>query len=316
MSGSPSTTPDQPRAASLPPPFAAALERYLASLGQEPGLSSHTEEAYRRDLERYSHIVSSRGCRAPVEVTAADVTQALEDLAARGLSPATVARSASAIRRYHAFLVAAGISPSDPAADLRLTRIDRQRPDPLTVEEVERLLAGTDGDTPLTRRDRAVLELLYAAGLKVSELTALQLDEVLTDAALVRVAGGTRRQRVVPVGGEAVQWLEGYRRHGRPSLAGPDSGRVFFLSSRGRPLSRMTVWKIIRAAAQRVSLERPVSPHALRHTFAAHLLEGGADLRDVQQLLGHAHISTTQIYAHADEEHLRRVHQTYHPRAV
>lgn len=302
--------------ASLPAPLATALERFLKDLARQRELSSHTEDAYRRDLLRYSQVLAGLGCGTPGAVTREDVGRALGELDRRGLSAATVARSASAIRRYHAFLVAVDLSERDPAADLSVPRIDRRPPDVLSPAEVERLLAATEGSEPLARRDRAILELLYAAGLKVSELTALEDDHVLAEAALVRVSGRGARERLVPLGREAVTCLERYRRHSRPELVGPESGAIFFLSSRGRALSRMTVWKIIRTAARRAGLERPVSPHALRHTFATHLLDGGADLRDVQQLLGHAHISTTQIYARADADHLRHVHQTYHPRAT
>jgi len=309
-----SASPDRPVDAPPTDPFATSLERFLAALAGSGELSVHTTDAYRRDLRRYAQTLTDLGRRTPAEVTRADVERALAEFGNSGLSPATVARSASAIRRYHTFLAAAGMSQANPAADLSVARIHRPAPEALPMEEVERLLAANAGDEPLERRDRAILELLYATGLKASELAALELDQVMTDTALVQVAGRGARARLVPVGRHAVAALEEYRDSARPHLAGPESGTAFFLSARGRALSRMTVWKIIRAAARRAGLERPLSPHTLRHTFAVHLLEGGADLRDVQQLLGHADISTTQIYARPDGDHLRRVHQTYHPR--
>lgn len=314
MSESASPTPDGAAGASPPEPFATSLQRFLTDLAQQRRLSSHTREAYRRDLLKYGRVLAGLGHRALDRVTPADVSRALAQFEASGLSPATVARSASAIRRFHSYLLDAGLSDRDPAAGLRAPRIDRRPPQVLALEEVEQVMAAAAGPEPLARRDRAMLELLYAAGLKVSELTALEEEQVMTEAALVRVVGRGARDRLVPLGRQAVAALEAYRRHGRPPLAGPDSGPVFFLNARGTRLSRMSVWKIIRAAARRAGLERPVSPHLLRHTFAAHLLEGGADLRDVQLLLGHADISTTQVYARVDEAHLRRVHQTYHPR--
>ena len=314
MSESASPAPSHATHASPPDSFATSLERFLTGLAQQRGLSSHTRDAYRRDLRRYGRILGGLGCRALDRVTPADASRVLGELEDGGLSPATVARSASAIRRFHAYLLAAGLSDRDPAADLSAPRVDRRPPQVLSLDEVGLLLAATAGREPLARRDRAMLELLYAAGLKASELTALEEGQVMIEAALVRVAGRGARDRLLPVGRHAVAALEEYRRHSRPHLAGPESGQVFFLNARGKRLSRMSVWKIIRAAARRAGLEHPVSPHALRHTFAAHLLDGGADLRDVQQLLGHADISTTQIYARVDEARLRHVHQTYHPR--
>ncbi|MFH1569806.1 MAG: tyrosine recombinase [Gemmatimonadota bacterium] len=314
MSASGSAASSAPADAGLPTPFAAALERFLSTLVQERGLSEHTASAYRRDLQRYVRLLAMAGVRRPDGVLPAHLEGAVAALTDAGLSPATVARSISSMRSFHGYLVAHGLSRRDPTGGLAAPRIDRRPPAVLTRAEVEGLMAVAQGSEPLARRDRAILELLYAAGLRVSELTALEEAHLLLDSALVRVCGAGARERLLPVGRQAVAALRDYRRLGRPSLAGPGSGGTFFLSSQGHPLSRMAVWKIIRAAARAAGLERPVSPHTLRHTFAAHLIDGGADLRDVQQLLGHADISTTQIYAHVDPGHLREVHRAFHPR--
>ena len=231
-----------------------------------------------------------------------------------GRSPATVARTVSSMRRFHEFLRSTGRCPEDPTASLRRPRVPRREPDPLTVEEAERLVSAVDGGEPLELRDRAVLEVLYATGVRVSELTALRTGDLLLDNGLVRVHGRGARERMVPIGQPAAEAAGRYARRARPLLAGAGSEDTLFLGARGRAMSRMSVWKVIRAAARDAGIERPVNPQTLRHTFAAHLLEGGFGLSDVQHLLGHSDISTTLIYARPDDQRLRELHSTFHPR--
>ena len=298
----------------LPSRVLALLDRFLNALRRERGVSAGTAAAYRGDLKRYLLSLHQRGLTGPEQAAAKDVQECLGQLRADGMSQATIARNGTSIRRFHGFLRREGVCGSDPTESLKPIRIERRPPDVLTVEEADRLLAAARGDEPLQLRDRAILELLYASGLRVSELTCLTEPSLLLDTKLVRVYGRGVRERLVPMGSAAVSCLRRYGHQGRPRLVQPESGEVYFLNARGLPLSRMTVWKTIRAAARKAGIDRSVNPNTLRHTFAAHLLAGGADLQTVQQLLGHADLSTTQIYARDDGRHLLEVHRAYHPR--
>jgi len=284
---------------------------------RDGSLSASTLSAYRRDLERYLLFCESRQVRKAGDILAQTTAAHMQNLHECGRSPATIARSLSALRRFHDYLRTTGDCPRDPTVGLKSPRVTRPEPDPLTVDEARRLVsAGLDGDS-LAMRDHAILEILYAAGLRVSELTALRPPDLLLEHSLVRVHGRGARERVVPLGDAAIDAATRYARFGRASLlraSDPDTA-PFFVSAQGRSLSRMSVWKIIRVAARSAGIDRAVSPQTLRHTFAAHLLGGGFDLRDVQHLLGHADISTTSIYTRADNERLQALHRTYHPRA-
>jgi integrase/recombinase XerD len=308
-SAAPTAADDRP----LPTQLERALERFLASMAQDKGLSANTTDAYRRDLLRYLHHLAGQGIESLERVRPEHVTRLLVGLRQAGLRPSTMARNLTSIKRFHGFLVRQGILPHDPTESLEPPRQERRIPDFLTVAEVERLMAAPDTADLLGRRDRAILELLYASGLRVSELIALDRRSLLLDRELVRVVGGGR-ERLVPIGRQAIFHIESYLRLVRPYLVRPESGEIVFLNARGGRLSRMGVWKIIRTAGQKAGLARDVSPHTLRHSFATHLLEGGANLRAVQELLGHADISTTQIYARIDSLYLKEVHRTYHPR--
>ena len=261
------------------------------------------------------------GVDRPEHITSATVTAHLDRLRDSGRSAATMARSLSSVRRLHEHLRVAGSCPADPTIGMTPQRVTRREPDPLTIAEARRLVEAIRGEDPLTMRDRAILEILYAAGLRVSELTAMREVDLLLDHTLIRVHGRGARERVVPVGQAAVEATRRYARFGRPSIVraetvvGTGEEPPFFVNSRGRALSRMGVWKIIRSAADAAGIDRAVSPQTLRHTFAAHLLDGGFDLRDVQHLLGHADISTTSIYSRADDARLHALHHAYHPRA-
>jgi integrase/recombinase XerD len=294
-----------------------SLLKFLDALDRDGSLSTSTVSAYRRDLVRYVEFCAARAVSSPGQITAEIAAAHVEDLRESGLSAATIARSLSSLRRFHDHLRVTGDCPADPTVDLKPPRVTRREPEPLTVDEARRLLDAVLGEDPLAMRDRAILEILYAAGLRVSELTALRGPDLLLDHALIRVRGRGARERVVPLGQAAVDGLARYARFGRPSLLPPvdvdDS--PFFVNAKGLALSRMSVWKIIRTAALAVGIDRTVNPQTLRHTFAAHLLDGGIDLRDVQHLLGHADISTTSIYSRPDDERLQALHRTYHPRA-
>ena len=305
-----SSPPDQPVPSGLATPLAA----FLAEMGQHRGLAANTLEAYRRDLTRYLSSVAAEGIATVEGITRDHATRLVEGLAQAGLTPATVARNLTSVRRFHAFLVQQGQRADDPTEALASPRLERNLPDTLRVPEVGRMMETPDLSTPLGLRDRALLEVLYASGLRVSELTALRLPCLLLPSALLKVAGAPPRERLVPIGRPAIRQVEAYLAQGRPRLVSPGTDDTVFLNARGRGLSRMGVWKIIRSAADRAAIGRDISPHTLRHSFAAHLLEGGADLRVVQELLGHADIATTQVYARRETQDLREVHRRYHPR--
>jgi integrase/recombinase XerD len=291
------------------------FEQFLDYLTLERGLSARTVAAYARDLDRWCREVRARGAAAPEDVTAAHLRAWVFSLKDAGLAASSIRRAQSALRTYYGFLLAEGVVESDPTERLESPALGRRLPECLTHEEVERLLEAPDPDLPLCWRDRAVLELLYATGIRVSELAGLPLRALDTDEGFVTVLGKGSKERLVPVGEPALRALGRYLRDVRPGLdRGRGAGKVF-LNVRGTPLSRMAVWTVVRTSARRAGIRRRVSPHTLRHTFATHLLEGGADLVAVQELLGHADISTTQIYTHVDREYLRDVHRRYHPRA-
>ena len=293
----------------------ARLRRFLDHVELERGLSAHTGTSYARYLRRYLGVLTELGLNNPEEATQADVSSLLELLTDLGLAPASVARNLTAIRMFHRFLLSEGIAEGDPTEHLHPPKLGRKLPSVLSIEETDRLMEAPDLDRALGLRDRAMLEVLYGSGLRVSELIGLELNHLMLDLDVIRVVGKGSRERVVPLGSAAQQWTIRYLRDVRPELAGPGSGNTVFLNFRGRGLSRMGVWKLLRKHVIGGGIEGDVSPHTLRHSFATHLLEGGADLRAVQEMLGHADIATTQIYTHIDREYLKEVHTTFHPRA-
>ena len=317
-----SASPRSPEAAApkpLPPHLHSPLLLFLESL--EETLTANTRAAYRRDLERYLGFLSDQGVDLLGEIDPGHVRQLLSQLQQAGLSAATVARNTSSIRRFHRFLRARALCQRDPTDGLAPLKTTRQAPDVLTVAEAARLVEAVTGSDPLGLRDRAILELLYGTGMTASELTALAVEDLLLESALVRILGRGARERTVPLGEPAVDSLDRYTRHARPELlrtASPgaaDAGDRLFLNARGGSLSRVSVWKIIKAAARAAGIDRAVSPHTLRHSCAAHLVDGGGDPREVQQLLGHAAISTTVIYAsHCDTTDVEAAHRIHHPR--
>ena len=291
------------------------LERYSDFLALEKGSSARTQEAYARDVARFVEFAVLKGSAAPLDVSAKLLREFVYQLKDLGLSPASIRRNVSAVRSYFKFLMGDGHIVRDPSERLDTPQRWRTLPEVLTVPEVQRLLAAPTMDDPLYFRDRAMLEVAYGAGLRVSEWIGIGMKDVLFDEGLVRVFGKGSKERLVPIGRGAIAALAIYAREQRPSLEKGSGKGTLFLNARGQPLSRMGAWKILRKYVQRSGITKTVSPHTLRHSFATHLLEGGADLRAVQEMLGHADISTTQIYTHVDREYLRKVHKRYHPRA-
>ncbi len=280
----------------------------------EQGLSPRTQEAYQRDLRRLAEYADVKGIAAPNGITARLLREYVYHLKDLGLAAASIRRNVSAVRTYFRFLTGDGIVVRDPSDRLETPKRWRSLPDVLTVAEVQQLLASPTLDDALVFRDRALLELAYGAGLRVSEWITLGVRDLLLEDGLVRVFGKGSKERLVPIGRSAIGAAAIYLRELRPKLEKGEGKGVLFLNSRGKPLTRMGAWKILRGHVDRAGIAKHVSPHTLRHSFATHLLEGGADLRAVQEMLGHVDIATTQIYTHVDREYLRQVHRSFHPR--
>jgi integrase/recombinase XerD len=290
------------------------LERFDDFLALEHGSSDRTRDAYRRDVARLAAFCVTKDARTPRAITPRllrDFVYQLKDL---GLAPTSIRRNASAVRTYFRFLLGEDEVASDPSDRLELPKRWRSLPEVLSVNEIERLLGAPTLDDPLAFRDRAMLELAYGAGLRVSEWIGLEVKDVAFEEGLVRVFGKGGKERLVPIGRTAIGALAIYLRELRSRLERGRGKNRLFLNARGEPLSRMGAWKILRKYVERAGIRKEVSPHTLRHSFATHLLEGGADLRAVQEMLGHADIATTQIYTHVDRERLRQVHREFHPR--
>jgi integrase/recombinase XerD len=294
---------------------AFGLEQFRDYLALEAGNSPHTVENYSRDVRRLAEYGERKGVRGPADVTAAQLREFIYFLKDLGLAPTTIRRQVSALRTYYRFLVGEGIVARDPSERIESPKRWRTLPAVLTVADVERLLAAPNTDEPLAIRDRALLEFAYATGVRVSELVGLTLQDILFEEGVARVFGKGGKERLVPVGRRALGAVALYAREIRPTLEKGVGRGALFLNARGGPLSRVGAWGVIKKMAKRAGLTKRVTPHTLRHTFATHLLEGGADLRAVQEMLGHADLSTTQLYTHVDRDYLRTVHRHYHPRA-
>lgn len=290
------------------------LRQFEDVLVLEHGASPRTIEAYTRDVIRCAAFARQHGVTSPTALTPGILREYVYTLRDLGLSGATIRRNVSALRTWFRVLLAEGLVHHDPTERLETPARWRTLPEVLTVDEVLRLLVAPGLDEPLAFRDRAMLELAYGAGLRVSEWITLANRDVLLEEGLVRVMGKGSKERLVPIGRSAIGALAVYLRELRPVLERGAGEGVLFLNARGAPLTRMGAWKILRKYVVKAGIERPVSPHTLRHSFATHLLEGGADLRAVQEMLGHADIATTQLYTHVDREYLRSVHRSFHPR--
>lgn len=290
------------------------LEPFVDYLAFERGLAERTRAAYSRDLARLLLFLEARGIHSPDGIGERDLREYIFHLKDSGLQATSIRRAISSLRSYFAFLVGEGVIVTDPSERLESPRVWRRLPSVLSREEVTRLVDAPDAGHPLYWRDRAVLEFLYATGARVSELVGVRLADLELDEGFCRVFGKGSKERMVPLGQPARRALQRYLDLVRTRLAQGATAGLLFLNARGRPLSRMGVWAIVKGNARRAGLQKRISPHTLRHTFATHLLEGGADLVVVQELLGHADISTTQIYTHLDREYLKDVHRRFHPR--
>jgi integrase/recombinase XerD len=294
---------------SVPRQFAEALQAFLDSLAVERGLSANTIVAYRRDLRDHLAFLAARGLRDLARADESQLIVYLGRLRRSGASPATVMRKLSAVRGFYRHLVREERLAADPTANLPSAQLRRRLPDVLSVEEVAKLIAQPDVKTPSGLRDRAMLELVYAAGLRVSELVGLARGDLNLDLGLVRCVGKGSKERVVPVGRPAIEAVKAYLTSRR------DAAPPLFLGNKGRPLTRVAFWRIVGRYARQAGIRAHISPHTFRHSFATHMLDGGADLRAIQELLGHASIATTQIYTHVSTDRLREVYQACHPRA-
>jgi integrase/recombinase XerD len=291
----------------------ASLDDYLTHLQVERRLAAHSVESYARDLARLATFADESG----VNVTSLDAPSLelfVRQLLSEGLSPRSVARMVAAIRGYYKYLVREGQLDTSPADDLRAARPWPTLPRYLSEDEVERLLVAPDVSTALGLRDRAMLELLYATGLRVSELVGLPVADVNLSAGYLTTTGKGDKQRLVPVGDQAADWLRRYLADARSTLLGRASSARLFVNARGGDLSRVGFWKILKGHGKVAGLRTSLSPHVLRHSFATHLLDHGADLRAIQAMLGHADLSTTQIYTHVLESRLRTIYDRSHPR--
>ncbi len=292
-----------------------AVGRFLDVLSLERGLSPRTREAYGRDLKRFVAFAAHEGVTRPRRVDRALLLDFLADEKSAGLTPATLARRVAALRAFFRCLSAEQIIPEDPSADLDVPDLWDRLPVTLSEEEVNRMLSLPQGKGPLALRDRAILETLYATGMRESEAVDMTLDRLHLDEGHVRVLGKGRKVRIIPIGARAIEALRAYLAEGRPALKaeGGDADSVF-LTKNGNRLDRMTVWRIVSRTAVAAGISGPISPHSLRHSFASHLLAHGADVRAIQELLGHADIQTTQIYTHVDADRLLAIHRKFHPR--
>lgn len=299
-------------------PLAVAIDRYLRHVAIERGLSVNTVQAYRRDLASYSDLLLRRGITVPAGITDADVsafTQELRTRPDRPLTASSMARVLSSVRGFHRFLLEEEIVAVDVATEVKPPKLALRLPKAISIEQMESVLAATDGDDIRSLRDRALLELLYATGARVSEAVGLNVDDVI-EGEIVRLFGKGSKQRIVPIGSYARAAIDAYLVRARPALSVRGTATpALFLGLRGRRLSRQNAWLIIRAAAEKAHLGVDISPHTFRHSFATHLLAGGADVRVVQELLGHSSVTTTQIYTMVTADTLRDMYTTAHPRA-
>lgn len=291
------------------------VKRFQGYLGFERGLAPRTLRAYTSDLRRLVEFLRKRGHEGPHDVRPQDLRDFVISLKDQGLQATSIRRAVAALRSYFRFLAAEGILAADPSDRLESPRTWRRLPAVLSHDEVARLLEAPDPDHPLAWRDRALLEFAYATGVRIGELITVGVNDLDLEEAFVAVTGKGSKRRAIPVGARAIAALRIYLRERRPGLDRGQGKGVLFLSAAGRPLSRMGAWKIVGKHVGAAGIQKRVTPHTLRHTFATHLLQGGADLAAVQEMLGHADIATTQLYTQVDRAYLSEVHRRHHPRA-
>lgn len=296
--------------------FASRVDAYLTHLRVERRLAGNSVESYARDLALLAEFAAGRGVRIE-KLTRPDLESFVRNQMSDGRSPRSVARAVACYRGFYRYLILDGRLKASPADDLRPPRAWKTLPRFLSVEEVDQLVAQPDVATPRGLRDRALIELLYATGMRVSELIGLRPSDVNLEASYLTCTGKGEKQRIVPIGDEAAAWVRRYLRDGRGTLLGRRASPRLFVNARGggSGLTRVGFWKILKAYARQAGLRTAVSPHLIRHSFATHLLERGADLRAIQMMLGHADLSTTQIYTHVLEQRMRTIYDRFHPRA-
>ncbi len=290
------------------------LDLFCDSLWLEDGLARNTLESYRRDLRQFDEWLGRRVGRALPDAERSDLLEYLAFRFAQRAKPRTTSRLLSSLKRFYGYLLRRGSIRADPTLHIEAPKLPRSLPKSLTEADVELLLATPDADRPLGLRDRAMLETLYASGLRVSELVGLKLSQVSQDMGVVRVMGKGSKERLVPLGEEALAWINSYVGEARPVLLDGRGSKDLFVTGRGEGMTRQAFWYVIKRYARQAGITPSISPHTLRHAFATHLLNHGADLRVVQLLLGHADISTTQIYTHVARERLKQLHAKHHPR--
>ena len=290
------------------------IDLFLLYLATERGLSTNYQLSTRSSLERFAEWLNAKGDSSPGLVTQQILSGFLISEKKRGLSATSIKLEAVALRIFFRFLRTRGCIPSDPAEKLPLPRLPKTLPQPLSRDEIAELVAAPAGDTPLEIRDRALLELLYASGLRIAEVCSVRLENLDEDGGVIRVTGKGNKTRLIPVGSAALEALRFYLANARPKFVSPRSGAAIFLSVRGHPLTPARIWQLVRQYAKQAGIRGDVHPHQLRHSFATHLLSGGADLRIIQEMLGHASIATTQIYTQVDGGQLKSVHRKFHPR--
>lgn len=293
----------------------ALIAEFLNYLSVERGLAKNTLMAYGRDLEVYAAALAEKqGIQNPEEVRREHITSYMQSQKKAGLSARSISRSLAAIRMFHRFLVRENFSKEDPVDLVDTPKTWKRVPDVLSQAEVDAMIKAAEGRGWQSVRDKAVLELFYASGLRVSELVDLRVDGVNFDMGIVRCVGKGSKERLIPVGHQAKEALDRYLKGARVKILKGRKSDVMFVSRLGKKISRQSIWKIIKFYAQKAGIKKEIKPHTLRHTFATHLLEHGADLRSVQEMLGHSDISTTQIYTHVDRDRLRTIHKKFHPR--
>ncbi|HXA56671.1 MAG TPA: site-specific tyrosine recombinase XerD [Candidatus Acidoferrum sp.] len=292
----------------------AEIAAFITYLRVDKGLSKNTIESYRRDIEKFGILVHDR--QLPVDqITRGDVVDFLASLYRRGLDSRSVGRHLATIRHFFRFCVAEEYVKDDPAMTIESPKIIQSLPQFLSVEEVDRLLRQPDPSTATGVRDHAMIELMYSTGIRVSELCGIKLKDLKMDPGCLRCTGKGDKERLVPVGQRAIESVQAYLRESRPRLLKNKLSPYLFVGSYGKPMSRITFWALMKAYGLKAGLRKRLKPHMLRHSFATHLLDRGADLRSVQMMLGHSDISTTQIYTHVVEERLKQVYKAHHPRA-
>jgi len=293
----------------------AFIDEFLNYLSVERGLARNTLLAYRRDLEKYIEYLSQKSIKASNQVSREHVSNFMFDLKKHDMSATSICRNLAAVKMFHRFLVRENLAKEDPTTLVDTPKLWTRIPSVLTQAEIESMIAAASGKKAQQVRDQAILEIFYASGLRVSELADLKTTSINYDVGFVRAVGKGSKERIIPLGKKAREALQKYLLKARPQLLKSQANDVLFLSRLGKKISRQSLWAVIKFYARKANIKKTIKPHTLRHTFATHLLEHGADLRSVQEMLGHADISTTQIYTHVDKERLKKVHKQFHPRS-